>query len=684
VSPRFLKLAVDAPLLNALTYQTSQSWPVGSSVTVPLGKRSANAVILGEGKPSSDFEIKEISSLDESRPNIQQIYLRWLEWLADYYVYPIGQVVSLTFPPLAPKKIKSTDVKKSQKPPTPEKTKKPEIIKKMARTLPLDLTLEQQKCLSGIQNSPPGFQVHLIHGVTGSGKTEVYLRILDDVLSKNKTGLILVPEISLTPQLIQRFAERFGDQIAVLHSHLTDRERTDQWWSVVNGEKKILIGARSALFCPIPNLGLIIVDEEHEPSYKQEEKFKYNARDAAVALSKFLNIPIVLGSATPSLESWHNAQSGKYKVYSMNDRVGGRSLPEVQIVDLRNAKIDKRESKLNNLPFWMSNELYELLSSTLEKHEQSALFLNRRGFAPTVLCGGCGFIHKCPNCAISLTLHGKKNLVCHYCDYAVPLGVICPSCKVDELKTLGLGTEQIEDDIQKLFPNARLARADRDEIHSRETLEALIQDMEEHSIDILIGTQMIAKGLDFKKLTAVGLVLADVGFNMPDFRATERTFQLLTQVSGRAGRHVLSGGKVIVQTYNPEYPSIEFSKKANFTDFADYELKLREELNYPPFGKLALLRIISKDVGDGADASERLEHRAQQLKKQNQHYSKIQILGPCEAPIAKLRNKFRFHILLKTTSPNILSSFCRQLIGGESWLKSGTKVQVDIDPINLL
>ena len=670
MSERYLSVAVDAPLNYTLTYKTNLDCAFGTSVIVPLGKRTASAVVLSETSPDAKYTIKNINSIDTTRPQISEPYMRWLKWLSDYYVHPIGQVLALPFPPLQDKKSSRVSKKKSPV---------PQPLRSNAKVL----TEEQQKCVDNISQSTQ-FDVHLVHGVTGSGKTEVYLQLLDAILKKNQRGLVLVPEISLTPQLIERFAARFGDQIAVLHSHLTDRERTNQWWSVVDKEKKILIGARSALFCPIEDLGLIIVDEEHEPSYKQEEKLRYHARDSAIVLAKILNVPIVLGSATPSLESWSHAQTGRYHLHSMTKRVADRALPTVEVIDMRTERTSRKEHGESALPFWLSDRLYKELIKTLERREQAALFLNRRGVSPVVLCGDCGFIHKCPNCEISLTLHGSHNLVCHYCDYAIPATAHCPSCKVGELKNQGIGTEQIEEDIKKLFPDSRVARADRDEIHSRETLEQLISQMENHEIDILIGTQMIAKGLDFEKLTFVGHVLADIGFNMPDFRAAERSFQLLTQVSGRAGRHLSSGGQVLIQTFNVEHSSLRFALTADYASFAEHELQFRKELNYPPYGRLAVLRLVAKNTSLGESTSELVAERAQSLIKKNENYKKISVLGPTVAPLAKLRGKYRYHLLLKTQAPSHLSSFIRQLIGDGSWIPSGTKIQIDIDPLNLL
>lgn len=685
MSEVLIRVAVDAPLYQALTYQWKFSTAPtrGLSVRVPLGRRETTGVILSPptvgDSEASDYKLKAVNSLfEDERPILPGPFLDWLEWLADYYVHPIGHVTALAFPPLKKaKKLLSGEKRKSKRAP---------VIAEMAATAAPKLMPEQTKVCADIKTEG-GFAVHLIHGVTGSGKTEIYMHLLEKVITKNKTGLMLVPEIALTPQLVNRFVGRFGDKVAVIHSHLTPREKTNQWWAMQSGEKKILIGARSALFCPIPDLGLIVIDEEHEGSYKQEEKLKYHARDAAVMLGKHFDIPVILGSATPSLESWHNSQTGKYTYHQLKNRVSDRPLPQTEVVDLRVERKNKKDNFVE-LPYWLSESLHAKIAETLEKKEQVALFLNRRGVAQSVLCGECGFIHMCPNCAISLTLHSKRNLVCHYCDYAELMQEICPHCKQGEIVALGLGTEQIETDLGKLFPEAKLARADRDEVQNREELESMISKMENRETDILIGTQMIAKGLDFTGLTLVGLVLADVGFNMPDFRAVERSYQLLTQVSGRSGRHVEDGGQVVIQTYNPEYEALQMVLHGNFKQFADGELKVREELNYPPFGRLAGIRIQSTKDDRAHHTAEQLALRAERLKKTNENYRDIQILGPAPAPLHKLRGKFRYHVLLKAAQKanqaNRLSQFCKQLLGDQKWVAAGTKVQVDVDPIHLM
>lgn len=672
------KVAVDAPLPEALTYACETPLVRGQLVEVPLGRRKVSGVVLGRAHETPEFAIKNISEIDTSYKPLPEHFVRWLEWLAQYYLHPVGQVAQSSFPPL----------KKSEK---TRQSKRAPVIPILESDTALDLTEEQRVAFESISQHSD-FSTHLLFGVTGSGKTEVYLRLLDEVLKKGRRGLVLVPEISLTPQLIQRFARRFGDKIAALHSQLTDRERTNQWWDVVENKKSILIGARSALFCPMEDIGLIIIDEEHEPSFKQDEKLKYNARDAAVMMGKMANCPVVLGSATPSLETWRNAKEGRYHLHRLKQRVANRAMPDMHVIDLRKLKSDDEEKqksveKYSHLPFWLSPELYERMNEVLEKGDQAALFLNRRGVAQMVVCPSCGHTVECPNCDISLTLHGRSHLVCHYCDYHENLKATCADCKEGHPEAIGLGTELIETDLRRLFPNKNIARADRDEINTRADLEELISNMESGTIDILVGTQMIAKGLDFPKLKLVGLVLADVGFNLPDFRATERSFQLITQMSGRSGRHVKDGespGVVIIQTYNTEHDSILFAQNHDFEGFAEHELEIRGQLNYPPVGKLVSFRIQGPDLGKVEETARLLARRGAAMKAQFPQYASVEVLGPAEAPLSKLRGQFRYHLLLKTTQASTANVFARQLLGDQDWVPSGIKILIDIDPMSLL
>ncbi|MFZ3231822.1 MAG: primosomal protein N' [Pseudobdellovibrio sp.] len=676
-----VQVAVDAPIKDKLTYLQNDDFDVqrGQIVNVSLGKRTVKAAVIqlisdvtADQKPDAKkYKLKKILSLDNELPQLKDPFLKWIEWVSSYYAYPLGQVVQLCFPPLR----KTTHARAS---------KRPAVIPTVVKRSEHNLTDEQKTCLEAIKKQT-AFSVHLVHGVTGSGKTEIYLNLFEKNLLEGKKGLFLVPEISLTPQLVHRFAERFGDQIAVLHSQLTDRERTNQWWDMITGDKKILVGARSALFCPVDNVGLIVIDEEHEASYKQDEKLKYNGRDSAIMLAKFLNCPIILGSATPSLESWKNALDNKFHLHQLKSRVENRPLPDIQVVDMRLEK--DLEKKSAEKPFWLSQQLYNEMKLTLANKQQTALLLNRRGMANLVFCPSCGYTAECPNCDISLTLHAQSHLVCHYCDYHENFKLNCSDCKEGELIPMGLGTEKVEDDLKKLFPDANIARADRDEINSRLELEELIEKMETSEIDILIGTQMIAKGLDFPNLKLVGLLLADVGFNLPDFRSSERSFQLITQMSGRSGRHTKVGenpGQVFIQTYNTSHDSLEYAKNHDYEGFAKSELNHRLQLNYPPYHKMLAIRIQSLSLEKVKATCSILAQRSYALKEKYPTYKDVEVLGPAQAPMAKLRNQFRYHLILKHAQAHLLNQFISLVLADEAWVPTQVKVVVDIDPMNLL
>lgn len=699
-------VALDAPL-GALSYLVPDSFDPGkvvrgASVLVPLGPRKVHGILLGENpNPPTGVKMKAILSLVEERPRLPSVYIEWIEWLSKYYVYPLGQTAELTFPPLGKGKLKKDGTRiTSRKAPLIDTSKPSE-----KEDHSVNLTAAQTAVVDAI-SSDPGFGAHLVYGVTGSGKTEVYMELIARTISRGEQALVLVPEIALTPQLIERFARRFGDEIAVIHSHLTPREKTDNWWAAQEGTKKVLIGARSALFCPLEKLGLIVIDEEHEPSFKQDETLRYHARDAAVMLAKLRGHPIVLGSATPSLETWQNATTGRYKLHRLPSRIHGVKMPEVEIVDLRESRDLDRQTGRETLvaptanegsisrPFWLSKELLQALTETLDRGEQAALFLNRRGIAQAVVCPSCGNSPECPNCEVALTLHGRSHLVCHYCDYHETMREICAACGDGEPKPLGLGTERVEQDLAKLFPGARLIRMDRDEIQSREDLEDAISKVENREVDILIGTQMIAKGLDFPGLTLVGLVMADIAFNLPDFRASERAFQLLTQVAGRAGRHLKDrAGRVVLQTYNPDHPSIQYTLSHDFEGFAAHDLGFREVLQYPPHGRLAALKFAGPDLSTVEKAAQNVALLARKLAESGKDKANISILGPAPAPLAKLRNLFRYQILVKGENGNApVSSFCRTLSEHlDSLAKSPSnplppkvKLAIDIDALHLL
>jgi primosomal protein N' (replication factor Y) len=549
---------------------------------------------------------------------------------------------------------------------------------------PPKLTDKQREVLNRIVQGIKScrFSPYLLFGVTGSGKTEIYMRSVEEVLDSGKEAIVLVPEISLTSQLVSRFRTRFGNTIALLHSRLSEGERYDEWRRIKKREVKIAIGVRSAIFAPFENLGIIIVDEEHDASYKQEEKLQYSARDMAIVRGKKASATVVLGSATPSLESYYNSQIGKLSLLSLPNRVENRPLPRVEVVDMRE---EAKENSSHNPIF--SNRLKEAMKETLNRKEQILLFLNRRGFATFVICEKCGFIIKCPNCSVSLVHHLKGNTIhCHYCDYSTQIPKLCLECKKATVQTFGLGTERIEEEVKRLFPNARVARMDRDTITRKESHYKLLKSVEDGETDVLVGTQMIAKGHDLPNVTLVGVTSADTSLGFPDFRASERTFQLLTQVAGRAGRGKLKG-RVIVQTYNPEHYSIQQARFHDFVNFYKQEINFRKALNYPPFCRLINFRIMGSSKIDTAKYADDLGKLSRDFLLNDRNYQKsIEILGPVVSPIERLKGKYRWQILIKGQKPNLLHCFAGQVLKrAASRIKGkGVTLSVDADPISML
>ncbi|MBI4508584.1 MAG: primosomal protein N' [Deltaproteobacteria bacterium] len=518
------------------------------------------------------------------------------------------------------------------------------------------------------------YQSFLLHGVTGSGKTEVYLRAIAEVRGRGRTAIVLVPEIALTPQLAGRFRARFGDDVAVLHSGLSPGERYDQWRRLREGHAGIALGARSAVFAPLANLGMIVVDEEHDSSFKQEEGVRYHARDVALVRAKRASAACILGSATPSLESYQNALIGRHRLLEMRSRATARPLPEVTLIDLRIHRPDA-ESML-------TAPLAQAVDDVLRAGEQAILFLNRRGFATFVVCVGCGHAFRCPHCSVSLTYHRiGERLCCHYCGYAEPIALKCPMCKgTESIRRLGLGTERIEDALARRFPGARIGRLDRDTAAGR-GLRAVLDRFAAREVDILVGTQMVTKGHDFPGVTLVGVLLADTGLSLPDFRAAERTFQLLTQVAGRAGRGDRPG-RVLVQTFAPENPAIACAQAHDYHAFFAAEAESRRELFYPPEGRLIAIRLDGAEEKDVRGIADELAARAQVLLEK-EGTSGISILGPAEAPLKRLRGKTRWHLWAKGHDRVALRCLVRKLLT-DLPRSSGVRVSVDIDPMSTL
>lgn len=522
------------------------------------------------------------------------------------------------------------------------------------------LNLEQEKVVNNVEFNK--FNSYLLYGVTGSGKTEVYMELISRVISNNKTAIMLVPEISLTPQIVDRFVTRFGSDIAILHSGLSVYEKYDEYRKIMLGKVKIVVGARSAIFAPLKNIGIIVIDEEHTNTYKQDNNPRYHARDVAMLRGKYHNCPVVLGSATPSLESFARACKGVYKLLTLTKRAGVSKLPDVKIVDMKN--------EVRNGNFILSSVLVEKVEDRLKKNEQVILLLNRRGYSSMLTCRDCGMVIKCPNCDISLTYHKSSNTNrCHYCNYSVKNIAVCPQCGSSNMKDYGLGTEKLEEELNKIF-NARVIRMDMDTTSKKGMHEKIINDFGEHKYDILLGTQMIAKGLDFPMVTLVGVINADSSLNVPDFRSAEVTFDLLSQVSGRAGRGN-SPGEVIIQSYNPEHYSIVCAKKHDYYGFYKEEMKIRKMLGYPPYFYITVVNITSKDYNIGFSEANKIGNY---LRKNLRGDTKI--LGPSMANVFKINNIYHYQCIIKYKYDNKLSEVLTKI---DDIYKINNKVDVSID-----
>ena len=552
----------------------------------------------------------------------------------------------------------------------------PFINKKVEPTKKLQLTSEQKKAFDEINESIQNNEnrEYLIYGVTGSGKTEIYLQLIDEILKKNKTSIVLVPEISLTPQMVDRFIARFGEKkIAVLHSKLSIGERYDQWNKIKNGECKIVIGARSAIFAPVQNLGLIIIDEEHDSSYKSETSPRYNAKELAGFIAKQNNIPLVLGSATPDICSFYKAQTGNIELMTLTKRANKSLLPKVEVVDLRQELANGNRSIL-------SVKLYSAIEENIKNKKQTILFLNRRGFSTFVMCRDCGYTVKCKNCNITMTYHSKGNkLKCHYCGHEQKNLVECPECKSKNIKYFGTGTQKLEEEINKLFPTATTIRMDVDTVTKKNSHEEILNKFKNDNIDILIGTQMVVKGHHFPNVTLVGVIAADSSLYIEDYRANERTFQILTQVAGRAGRDKLPG-KVIVQTYNPENFAIECSQKQDYNIFYDTEIELRKQLKYPPFCDIISIGLTDIDEYKIGKIAEAIYNNLNILI--NKYNIKLVVYKPLPCPIDKIKNKYRWRIILKGKLNNKIIDIINMAI--EKTNNKTTRVIVDTNPTNLM
>jgi len=713
----------------------------GRRVRVPLGRGNrtlvAYCVAVRNETPEANhrrsYRLKPVRSVVDDQVLASSKMLALTEWMADYYLCPWGQVLEAVIPAgvrgnagtrevvlldvptnvvarltqlkLPPKQAHAlTCLAASNEPMTSADLAKlaqcttapiRELIKKglvrgntvrlhqgehdvtpLQAASPPQLNSDQQQALDVIlavlraQES----DTILVHGVTGSGKTEVYMRAIEEVIGFGKQAIVLVPEISLTPQTVSRFRARF-DRIAVLHSHLSPTQRHWHWRSIARGEIQVVVGARSAVFAPTPNLGLIVLDEEHDASFKQDSLPRYHARLVAQKRAEFENVPVVLGSATPSLESWHQTQTGEMRLVSLANRVLDRPLPDVLAIDLR-TEFQNRGSRGA-----ISRPLQMAMKQALKDQGQVILLLNRRGFSTSIQCNACGHVVRCRECDIALTHHREgEKAVCHYCDYQIMAPTQCPECQFEGIRYAGLGTQRLEAEVRSRFGDYQCLRMDSDTMQKPGSHEAAFARFRAGEVQILVGTQMIAKGLDFPNVTLVGVINADTALHFPDFRAAERTFQLVTQVAGRTGRGE-RGGRVLVQTFSPDHPAIVAAMQHDYHRFADVEIPIREEHGYPPFCQMA--RMVMR--GESETVTEHFgEQLAECLRAESERReADIRVLGPAAAPLAKLRGRFRFHLLLISSQPRELHDTIQSVMND---IKTPDDVQwiVDVDPSDML
>jgi primosomal protein N' (replication factor Y) len=658
----YAEVAVCLPFSKTFIYEISRPVETSTRVAIPFGTRAkVQGFVVGtrSEKPADLDTIRPVTEILDSSPLIRPDVFELCCWIADYYLAPLGEVLKGALPPaITEKHVRGFDRGHS---------KPVEVSPRV------ELTGGQASALEALNRSG-GFQTLLLHGVTGSGKTEIYMRAVEQCRKEGKSALVLVPEISLTPQLRERFGDRFGPQMALLHSSLTRKQRIEEWLRIYNGLAPIVIGTRSALFVPLDKLGIIIVDEEHDASYKQDEMPRYHARDCAVMRAKMAGVPVVLGSATPSMESFRNAELKRYTYVHLPDRVEQRALPEVEIVNMRDEYVRQGKQSV------FSERLLTGIKNRIDRGEQSIILLNRRGFSMFLLCRHCGHSFHCRDCSVSMTYHRKiHRLLCHYCGLSRKPDSVCPECSSEYIQYVGEGTEQLEQLVRDQFPDSRVARVDRDTMRHLRDYDRILGDFRSGNLDILVGTQMVAKGHDFPRVTLVGVIAADAALSLPDFRAAERTFQLLTQVAGRSGRGEVPG-EVVIQSYFPDHYTFQLAVGQRFEEFYKREVHFRRAMFYPPFTVLA-----------GIMVQETSRERAARLAAEISTYldsvrtPSVRILGPAPAPVEKLSKTYRHQLLIKSATRKPLHRLLAQL---QTYLEekkvSPTRVIIDVDPISLL
>lgn len=721
-------LEIDRPFTYKIPVELEEKVQVGQIVKVPfgMGNKTSEGFVLSikeENEVSISFRVKKISSIITNEPIINEDEIKLINFLREKYLCKYIDAFRLLIPvgimkgaKSKRKKVivfKSDDLSCIQKPEgyvdiinflreNSGKYTKSELINVNSisqyklnkliekgllvvveetvfrynnRTYNIDyekeLTYEQKYVLDEYNNSDNN--LFLLKGVTGSGKTEVYMRMVEDVLEKNQSAIVLVPEISLTPQMIERFKGRFGRNVALFHSKLSDGERFDEWFRVKEGKAKLVVGARSAIFLPVKNLGLIIIDEEHENTYKSDQNPKYQTKEVAEFLSEQKGCRVVLGSATPTIETYYRALTGDLKLLELNSRVDGKAMPPMKIVDMRN------ELRSGNISLF-SRELFRDMQEKLSKGEQIILFLNRRGFSTFVSCRSCGYVFKCEECDISMTYHRSGLLVCHYCGKTKRSPEKCPKCDSKYVKFFGAGTQRVEEEVKKYFKNARVLRMDVDTTRGKDSYENIYNSFKEGKADILIGTQMISKGLDFKNVTLVGVLAADMSINIPDYRAAERTFQIITQVAGRAGRGEKQG-KVVIQTYTPEHYSLEYAVNYDYEGFYEKEFTVRALMKYPPFGKILLINGISKKE----ELLKNFMHKIfNVIKPLAEKELDVDVLGPIPCLVSKVKENYRWQIVMKGEFESEFAKKIKELLYDENKnVYNDIRISMDINPNNL-
>ena len=738
----YARVIIDRSIHRELDYRVPEPLAdrvkIGSRVRVPFREKSTFATVVALLEQSPAKGIRPIEAILGDKPALSERLVELGRWMSAYYCCPIEAVMRSLLPQVirhakvgwkkqlfvsASKKVPADEIEKLRRR-APRQAELLEAVSKLSGAIPvakllhqtsldnqtlralekrgfvvlreeavardphgdeqfvvstnLTLNLEQATALRAIEEGlaePEKAKPILLHGVTGSGKTEIYLQAIHLALQRGKTAIVLVPEISLTPQTVERFKSRFADAqdtVAVLHSRLSEGERHDEWHKIQSGRARIVVGARSAVFAPLTDLGLIVVDEEHETSYKQEEAPHYHARDVAVVRAKIEQCVVLLGTATPSLESYYNATQGKYRLLTLTQRVDECEMPVMRVVDLR---AERRREKIAAI---LSEPLRTAIDKRLGKHEQTILFLNRRGFSTSLLCSSCGEARNCPNCSVALTFHrAMDRLSCHLCGHTAAVPKKCPACSQDALIYSGFGTEKVEANVKQIFPKAVVRRMDADSMTRKDAYRETLQAFRVGKIDILVGTQMIAKGLHFPNVTLVGIINADLALHLPDFRAGERTFQLLTQVAGRAGRGE-TPGEVFVQTYTPFSPSIQFARHHDFPGYFQQELEFRERCDFPPFQHAILITVRSSHEGRAKLSAETITRRLKEALPPG-----IIMSEPSPAPLEKLQGQFRFHILLRGKAIMRLSWTVRQTLD-KLPLPEDVVASVDVDPYQLL